>query len=156
MPTPKPTPTVLKLIRGNPGKRQIKANEPKPQRGIPRCPSHLDQKAKVAWKKLCERLDQMGVLTLADEYALEMLCGVYARIRDLQKVIKGYGGTTYKTTSTAGDLTVKSYPEVSHLEKAETIFRSYLTEFGLTPSSRTKLEVTEKPTTNDPLAKYGL
>jgi P27 family predicted phage terminase small subunit len=156
MPTPKPTPTVLKLIRGNPGKREIKANEPKPKRGIPRCPSHLDQKAKVAWKKLCERLDQMGVITLADEYAIEILCSVYARIRDLQKAIKVYGCTTYTTTSTAGDLTVKAYPEVSQLEKAESLFRSYLTEFGLTPSSRTKLEVTDKKTADDPLAKYGL
>jgi P27 family predicted phage terminase small subunit len=156
MATPKPTPTVLKLIRGNPGKRAINTNEPKPPRGIPKCPAHLDTKAKTAWKKLCQRLDQMGVLTLADEYALEILCSVYARIRDLQKAVKLYGATTYETTSTAGDLTVKAYPEVSQLEKAESLFKSYLTEFGLTPSSRTKLEVTDKKQSDDPLEKYGV
>ncbi|MGJ8680506.1 phage terminase small subunit P27 family [Paraglaciecola sp.] len=156
MSTPKPTPTVLKLIKGNPGKRAINKNEPKPERGIPKCPAHLDTKAKTAWKKLCQRLDQMGVLTLADEYALEILCSVYARIRDLQKAVKKYGCTTYETTSTAGDMTVKAYPEVAQLEKAESLFRSYLTEFGLTPSSRTKLEINPDKDPDDPLKKYGV
>ncbi|MDO6718824.1 phage terminase small subunit P27 family [Psychrosphaera sp. 1_MG-2023] len=156
MATPKPTPTALKLVKGNPGKRPINIKEPKPKRGVPKCPSHIDAKAKTAWKKLCQRLDDMGVLTLADEYALEILVSIYARIRDLQKVIKGYGKTTYITLSTQGDEVVKAYPEVSQLEKAESLFRSYLTEFGLTPSARAKLQTEDKDEGDDPLDKYGV
>lgn len=152
----KTTPTALKLVQGNPGKRALPKNEPKPTLGVPKCPSHLDAKAKTAWKNLCKELDSMGVLTLADSYALEILVSIYARIRDLQKKIKGYGSTTYETTSTAGDLTVKAYPEVSQLEKAESTFRSYLSEFGLTPSARTKVETLEKDDDQDPLKKYGV
>lgn len=98
----------------------------------------------------------MGVLTLADEYALEILCSVYARIRDLQKAVKGYKGTTYQTSNTAGEVMYRAYPEVSQLEKAESLFRSYLTEFGLTPSARSKIETSNKPEGEDPLDKYGV
>ena len=156
MATPKPTPTALRLIKGNPGKRAINKNEPKPTRGVPKCPAHLDAKAKTAWAKLCKSLDEMGILTLADQYALEVLVSIYARIRDLQKAVKDYGSTTYTTISTAGEKVVKAYPEVSQLEKAESLFRSYLTEFGLTPSARTKVEASEKENKDDPLQKYGM
>lgn len=156
MATPKPTPTALRLIQGNPGKRALNKNEPKPKKGAPKCPAHLDIKAKTAWRKLCERLDEMGVLTLADEHALELLVSIYARIRDLQRAVKNYGSTTYTTISTQGETVVKAYPEVSQLEKAESLFRSYLTEFGLTPSSRTKLSTGEKQDKDDPLLKYGV
>jgi P27 family predicted phage terminase small subunit len=156
MAAPKPTPTVLKLIQGNPGKRAINKNEPKPERGIPRRPAHLDAKGKVAWKNLCKTLDKMGVLTLADSYALEILCSIYARIRDLQKALKVHGSTTYTAVNNAGDEMHKSMPEVQQLEKAESLFRSYITEFGLTPSSRTKLETAENQDKDDPLSKYGI
>lgn len=156
MATPKPTPTALRLIKGNPGKRALNKSEPQPKKGAPKCPAHLDTKAKTAWKKLCERLDEMGVLTLADEYALEVLVSIYARIRDLQRAVKNYGSTTYTTISTQGETVVKAYPEVSQLEKAESLFRSYLTEFGLTPSARTKIQTGEKEDKDDPLLKYGV
>tara|TARA_B100001063_G_scaffold247320_1_gene292612 strand:+ start:5905 stop:6375 length:471 start_codon:yes stop_codon:yes gene_type:complete len=156
MASPKPVPTALRLIKGNPSKRAINKQEPKPQRGIPRCPAHLDSKAKTAWKKLCTHLDKMGVLTLADEMALEVLVSVYARIRDLQKQIKDHGGTTYESTREDGAVFHKALPQVQQLEKAESTFRSYLTEFGLTPSARAKLKTEEEPPGDDPLAKYDV
>ena len=156
MAAPKPVPTALKLIQGNPGKRAINKNEPKPQRGIPKCPAHLDSKAKTAWKNLCNHLDKMGVLTLADAMALETLVSVYARIRDLQKEIKELGGTTYKSVKQDGEVLHKAYPQVAQLEKAENTFRSYITEFGLTPSARARLKTEEATDPNDPLAKYGV
>ncbi len=156
MASPKPVPTALRLIKGNPGKRAINKQEPKPKRGIPRCPAHLDSKAKTAWKKLCTHLDNMGVLTLADELALETMVSVYARIRELQKELKELGGTTYKSVREGGDVMFKAYPQVAQLEKAESTFRSYLTEFGLTPSARAKLKTEESPDEDDPLSKYGV
>ena len=37
----KPTPTHLKLVKGNPGKRKLPINEPKPARDFPDVPHHL-------------------------------------------------------------------------------------------------------------------
>jgi len=154
MASPKPTPTALRLIKGNPGKRKINKQEPKPKQGVPKCPAHLDPKAKTAWKKLCAHLEQMGVLTLADALALETLVSVYARIRDLQKSIKDHGATTYESVREDGAVFHKALPQVAQLEKAESTFRSYLTEFGLTPSARAKLKTEEPDDKDDPLSKY--
>ena len=50
----------------------------------------------------------------------------------------------------------KALPQVAQLEKAESTFRSYLTEFGLTPSARAKLKTEEPDDKDDPLSKYGV
>ena len=50
----------------------------------------------------------------------------------------------------------KALPQVAQLEKAESTFRSYLTEFGLTPSARAKLKTEEPENKDDPLSKYGV
>lgn len=42
----KPTPTAIKVLEGNPGKRPLNANEPKPKKKAPRCPSWLEEEAK--------------------------------------------------------------------------------------------------------------
>ena len=42
----KPKPTALKVLEGNPGKRPLNENEPKPENKAPRCPSWLEQEAK--------------------------------------------------------------------------------------------------------------
>ncbi|MFT7372082.1 MAG: P27 family predicted phage terminase small subunit [Oleiphilaceae bacterium] len=155
MAAPKPVPTHLKLVKGNPGKRAINKSEPKPPKGIPRCPAHLDAKAKIAWKNLAKYLDDMGVLTIADGYALERGCAIYARVRDLSAAIK-IKKYSYETVNAQGELAHKAHPEVAMLDRAETLFKSYLVEFGLTPSARSKVSITEKNDPSDPLAKYGL
>lgn len=155
MATPKPTPTVLKMVKGNPGKRAINKNEPQPEKGIPACPENITGNAKVAWDKLCKILDDMGVLTVADNYALETLCSVYGRMRELQAVIDEHG-LVFESPNVNGDILLRPNPAVSQLEKAESLFKNYLTEFGLTPSSRTKIQVNKKAEDNDPLEKYGV
>ncbi|MEO0035368.1 MAG: hypothetical protein RLZZ501_1391, partial [Pseudomonadota bacterium] len=59
----RPTPTHLKLVRGNPGKRPLNEAEPTPARALPSPPAHMSDEAKVAWGRMATLLDQMGVLT---------------------------------------------------------------------------------------------
>ena len=59
-PGPPPTPTNLKLLRGNPGKRKLNANEPDPEPAIPPCPSHLDKVAKKEWRRISKELLALG------------------------------------------------------------------------------------------------
>lgn len=42
----KNTPTQLKVLNGNPGKRPLNQNEPKPKPVMPECPSWLNGYAK--------------------------------------------------------------------------------------------------------------
>ena len=43
----KPDPTVLRLLKGNPSKRPINKDEPKPRKGSISVPKHLDKRAKA-------------------------------------------------------------------------------------------------------------
>lgn len=83
----RPTPTELKLVRGNPGKRAINKKEPQPARHIPSAPAHLTCEGQVAWGRLTVLLDRMGVLTEADGFALERLCDCYAEILALRETV---------------------------------------------------------------------
>ncbi|MBA1195553.1 phage terminase small subunit P27 family [Pseudomonas plecoglossicida] len=149
----RPTPTELKLVRGNPGKRAINKNEPKPARRIPSAPAHLTNEAQVAWGRLTVLLDRMGVLTEADGFALERLCDCYAEILALREIVDAQG-RTYETTSTQGEVVLKANPAVAMLADVDRRFKSYLVEFGLTPAARSKVQVKQNDDEEDPLAEH--
>jgi P27 family predicted phage terminase small subunit len=148
----KPKPTQLKVISGNPGKRKLNKAEPKPTRGIPDCPEYLPPRAKVAFQQLGERLDAMGVITLADGMALELLAMAYEEWRsandlildaaELSKfegdVVHYKDGMTYDTQSDAGTI-IRAHPASRLASDAFKRIRAMLVEFGLTPSSRARV-----------------
>jgi P27 family predicted phage terminase small subunit len=152
----KPTPTQLKLLAGNPGKRKLNKAEPKPTRGIPECPDYLPARAKLAFQQLGERLDAMGVITLADGMALELLSLAYEEWRaanelildaaELSKfegdVVSYKDGMTYDTKSDAGTI-IRAHPANRLSSDAFKKIRMMLVEFGLTPSSRARVHAPE-------------
>lgn len=152
MPGPPPKPTALKVVTGNAGKRALNKQEPKPKQAKPKCPAHLSPKAKTAFKNVCQILEGMGVLTIADGMAIELLCDAYAEWRDLDTLIKKEG-RTYKTISTSGDEVIKGHPAVAMRSDAWKRIKSMMVEFGLTAASRTKVNA-EKPEEVDPLDEY--
>lgn len=150
----RPKPTVLKLVAGNPGKRKTNKTEPKPKRSIPSCPAHLKDEAKVAWGRLCTLLDRMGLLTEADSFSLERLCGCYAEILACQVLIDR-DGRTYTTKTMQGETLIKANPAVGMLGDADRRFKSYLIEFGLSPAARSKVHGANDPEEKaDPLAEF--
>ena len=89
----KPKPTAIKELEGNPGKRKLNKKEPKPEKGMPVCPEWLLPEAKAEWKRLCEKLNQMGVLTEVDMAAFAVYCQSYARWKEAQEHIDSGGST---------------------------------------------------------------
>ena len=167
MPSPRPKPTALKLISGNPGKRKLNKKEPKPKRVIPACPAYLSNEGKVAWGRLCVLLDRMGVLTEADSLALERLCDCYTEILECRALIerdgRTYSSVTTRTTSEEGEETtveevkslLKANPAVAMMADADRRFKSYLIEFGLTPAARSKVHATpDDDKKADPLQEF--
>ncbi len=134
----KPTPTALKLIAGNPGKRALNKSEPTPTRAIPTCPEHLSATGKQAWDDLAVLLHGMCVLTEADGVALERLCDCYSDILACRELI-ATNGYTYQTRGADGSILIKANPAVAMLRSADAQFKSYLSEFGLTPAARSKV-----------------
>ena len=138
-------PTALRLVNGNPSRRPLPKKEPKPKAGKIKKPKNLTPQASKVWDSLCELLDSIGVLTIADSLALERLCECYSEIKKADIEIKKYGIIYKVKTSTNDDeVLLKPNPAVTQRADADRRFKAYLIEFGLTPSARTKIEVIEK------------
>lgn len=114
-------PTALKIRKGNPGKHALPAHEPHPDATQPEAPDYLDDHAKEFWDKYAEQLNELGVLTQADGEAFAQCCQQYSLCRQLEKE--------------EGDTSLR------RLLQARRELFVYLREFGLTPSSRSRLDV---------------
>lgn len=106
---PPKTPTHLRLVKGNPSKRAINKNEPKPPSGVPPIPKHFDKRGKYWFKRMGEELDAVGVMSTLDAKALELLVEAYTEYRHHCEVLdeEGY---TYQTGSATGEKIVKAHP----------------------------------------------
>ncbi len=143
MPGRRPTPTHLKLVLGNPGKRRTNAaREPTPARtGAIEPPAYLTPGATEAWRRLAPVLSAMGVLTVADGMAFESLCEAYADVRAARAAIEVHGDTVYETRNIQDGVMRRPHPEVAQLAEAEKRLRGLLGEFGLTPAARSKVSL---------------
>jgi P27 family predicted phage terminase small subunit len=150
----RPIPNHLHLIRGT-GRadRHSLADAPQsPARKRPNPPAHLTDAAKACWRKLCVLLSDMGVLTAADMIALERTCAVYADVVRLQGVLEILG-ETYDTKSVTGETMVRARPQRAMLADADRRLAAYLSHFGLTPATRTKVRIPSGKR-RDPLEHY--
>ena len=132
----KPKPTALKELAGKPGHRPLPESEPKPGPAnlkIPR--GRLPEDAKRLWKSLAKPLADVGVLRETDLPAFEMLCLHYAVARMGYEEIEEEGIITWNTQGGA-----KKHPGATVFIENSRAFRAYLTEFGLTPSSRVRID----------------
>ena len=110
-PGPKPKPTVLRVLEGDHHKSRYNLNEPQVSAFDDAAPERVRAlpDALAMWEYLSPRLTAMGILGDEDRYALEALCVTYA--------MWGMRPSAQMTSK----------------------LQSMLCEFGLTPSSRTRL-----------------
>ncbi|MBL5859868.1 phage terminase small subunit P27 family [Serratia fonticola] len=145
---PPKTPTHLRLVRGNPSKRAINKNEPKPPSGVPPTPKHFDKQGKYWFKRMAEELDALGVMSQLDARALELLVEAYTEYRHHCEVLD-QEGYSYKTDEGL----VKPHPQAAMKADVWKRMRGMLGEFGMTPSSRSKVNATG-PDKVDPMAEF--
>src|SRR5262245_35327648 len=88
---PKKTPTLLMIARGNPGKRPLNQNEPKPDPSIGEPPELLTGEALGEWHRLRPLLEGMGVLTSVDVPAFVAYCKSWARYVEAEKKVAQSG-----------------------------------------------------------------
>ena len=137
----KPTPTHLKILHGNPGKRPLNDDEPQPDRGIPSCPKHLDANAKKEWRRITKHLDAIGLMTHLDMAALAAYCQSFSRWVKLEEIVQRTGEVLIDVDPDTKKPTgvLRPNPYLGALNKALRNMMACLSEFGLTPSSRTRL-----------------
>ena len=147
---PKPKPTKLKILEGNPGKRSLNLNEPNPLPIAPECPNWLLDEAKKEWNRLAPELERLGLLTIIDKAAFAGYCQSYAKWKAAEEFIKK-NGTTYRIPKTdkSGKVVsvyIASFPEVVIANQSLNQIKAFAVEFGLTPSSRGRIYLPgEKP-----------
>ena len=129
-------PTALKVLQGNPGKRPLPENEPRLQVEVPRTPPHLSPVAKKHFPKIAKQLAAMKVMTKQDTDALVIYCEAYARWYKANQELL----TCDWVTKTDNGYPVQT-PWLSISNKAFIEMKTMLTEFGLTPASRTKVQM---------------
>ena len=138
---PPPKPTRIRLLQGNPGKRPINKREPKPPDGSPRCPAWLSPEAKRAWARMVPKLQRMRILTSVDGEALASFCQTYARWKAAEQFLIKHGDV-YPLRDERG--CVKSMAQFSQVSIARHLLaqlKTFYQEFGMTPASRTRIEV---------------
>jgi P27 family predicted phage terminase small subunit len=130
----RPKPTRLKLLTGNPGKRPLNTNEPRPEVAIPDCPVELGPVARREWDRLAPELSTLRILTNLDRAALAAYCGAYAMWAEATEAIQKFGTMVKSPTG----YPVQS-PYVSIANRQAEIMIRIAAEFGFTPASRSRI-----------------
>ena len=137
---PKPTPTHILRLKGNPGKRPLNELEPKPLAGFPPAPEYLDEQGRQAYERFGGELATCGVGTKLDGTALELLANAYAEYVSAESSVLKYGYIWMQGNKSPGEIPTYVYsPYWVARNNAEKRLRVLLTEFGMTPSSRAKI-----------------
>src|SRR3954471_5752093 len=137
----RPKPTRLKVLMGNPGKRPLNANEPRPEVAIPDCPIELGEVARREWDRMATQLASLRILTHLDRAALGAYCGAYGMWAEATESIQKYGTMVKSPTG----YPVQS-PYVSIANRQAEIMMRIASEFGFTPASRSRIST---PAPND-------
>jgi phage terminase small subunit len=137
MPGPAPTPKALLKLRGS-WRAELNPDEPKAEICIPPMPRYLKGEARKEWERVTPLLLKTGCIANVDLANLEAYCVVYSKAKDIGK-----------------------HPDKYRVSDYDRIYRLQMklaAEFGLSPSSRTRIKVEPKAEEADPfdaLSKRG-
>jgi P27 family predicted phage terminase small subunit len=134
IPNNRPKPTALRVIQGNPGRRPYNEKEPKPRLGIPPCPKFLNKAARAEWRRVTPLLHEVGLLAQIDRAALAAYCQAWGRWVETEQLLSKTG-TLVKSPNGYP----MPHPLLAIANKAMMQMRALLLEFGMSPSSRSRL-----------------
>jgi P27 family predicted phage terminase small subunit len=83
---------VLKVLRGNPGKRALPRDEPDPDALVDvDPPAWLSEVAQEEWRRLAPELIRLGLLTVADFGLFATYCSAWADFVTAEQALRGGG-----------------------------------------------------------------
>ena len=131
----KAKPTALKLIEGNPGNRPINEHEPAPPKVYnPDAPEGFTSVQIAKWDEVVGKLGKIRILTELDLDSVEIYVREWvnyhvalADVADRGKLLQlASGGVMWN-------------PQWTQLKHSQSVCRSIMSEFGMTPSTRVGL-----------------
>src|SRR4051794_21631594 len=139
MAAPKPIPTEVKRLMGNPGKRRLpkQGEEPEPEviAALPEPPEWLGEYGRREWLRVGPPLTDMRLLTESDLIAFGAYCANVDLMIESKLDIDKNGATI---------LGARGYvrnPALASFAQAVTALRALACEFGMTPSSRARMRL---------------
>lgn len=142
-------PNNVHELRGNPSKKPIAElfGGVHPLIEIPNCPPHLVPEARKEYKRITAELKELGLITKIDRAALCGYCSawaevVYCELKIVEKNSqdpKGQAGFVIKTPNGYEQMSVW----VQVRNRAYERMMRFASEFGMSPSSRTKATPSE-------------
>ena len=152
---PRPEPTIIKMAKGNPGKRPLNKSEPKPPSDDITPPEWVTGVSLEKWAEVVPKLVGMGVMTNADIDTIARYCTMHEQyVKYLAQVRRGLdvlvirddkGKVKYMQSTPAATMLTKLAVSMLRIEQ----------EFGLTPSARTGIATTQSKPQDDLEAFFG-
>lgn len=161
----KPIPIEIQKVKGNPGKRPLPETVDVPlMEKYREPPAHVKAQkyGKLFWQETLPLLIAMGVMTANDVTALSHYCIALSIHREASEALAKEGHTYKSIVKTFGkgkkQQTVSTVLRKSpHLEIVSTysqLAQRFAVEFGLTPSSRSKVSFRAPPAPESKLSRY--
>lgn len=145
-----PKPTILKQLGGTQQPCRTNPNEPVPDVALPLPPDWLSERARQYWGEIGPILLHMKLVSVADGPAMQLLTENLAEWAEARQAVHS-SGLVYTTVSDSGVM-YRPRPEVAIASDAMKRSLRMLTEFGLTPASRSKVSALGGEDNSDPLA----
>ena len=140
MPGPRPRPTIVKIREGEKNKDRINLREPKPRPTVPKMPKHLGKVARKEYRRMAKILERCGVLSEIDGSALAAYAQSFATWMEAQELVNEKG-----ILVKYGEAKMpRQNPALIIARDARKEMMRILVEFGMTPSSRSKIVVNPK------------
>lgn len=142
-PGPRPTPNVIRLLHGNPGRRPINDLAPTPKVKSPTCPKHLNKRAREEWRWITKRLMLQQLISEQDKAVIAIYCVAYARWVEAELEVQKTSAIINWIKRDANGVQVGTFPMQNPWlgvanQAVRTMHRS-LAELGLSPSARSQL-----------------
>lgn len=146
-------PTALKKFEGKYVSPHLGEPQPPPL-GDFEPPADMDGIAAEKWRELVKLLEPLGMLTVVDVDALRIYCEAWQELQDCNATLKREG--SYQKVSSSGKKV--AHPALSRRDHALDRIRRYSQEFGLTPASRSRVDIGAgaKAMPKGKLAKYAV
>jgi P27 family predicted phage terminase small subunit len=144
---PKPLPTAIKAMRGTLRSDRRRNDEPQPEAVALDPPDDLQGEAADEWRRIVPELHACGLLSRLDYAALLGYCQALGRWREAEREIQRQG----LLVKSPNGFPVQN-PYLSVANRAMKQVKEFASEFGLTPSSRTRIAIS--PPDDEALAEF--
>ena len=138
-PGPRPMPQNLRILQGGRSAQPSRnpAKQPTPKVAVPPPPKYLTDRERRHWLEFTRRVRLLGVTCKADAGAIEIWAKARGRWLDAAAAVERFG--LLVASGTEERPRMMRNPALTELHRCEATMLRIEVEFGLTPSSRTRV-----------------